>query len=472
MSHSDHDFRLLIGGALRDSDLQLDVVNPSTEQVFARCPRTTPGQLDEAVAAARDAFATWSRLPWSERAGVLRRIADAVEANKDEMAAIVTREQGKPLAQARMEVDRAAAMCRSLAGFEQPFDVVQDDAAGRVEVHRKPLGVVGAIVPWNVPFMQAVYKIAPTILVGNTLVLKAAPTTPLSALRLGEIIRDLVPAGVVNIVSDGGDIGPRLVAHPGVAMISFTGSTATGKAVMAAAATTLKRVSLELGGNDAAVVLDDVDVKAAASKIFRFAFFNSGQVCVSIKRIYVQAGVYDAMCDELAALARAARTGDGMDPATEYGPLQNRPQYNAAKRYLELAHEHGRVIAGGALRDGPGFFVPPTVVRDIREGNPLVDEETFGPVRSVLRFDSVDEVVARVNASPYGLGASVWSRDVERARGIAERIEAGIVWINQHLVAGAHVPIGGAKQSGIGVEFGKEGLAELTRVHVVSIAKN
>jgi acyl-CoA reductase-like NAD-dependent aldehyde dehydrogenase len=276
---------------------------------------------------------------------------------------------------------------------------------------------------------------------------------------------------VVNIVSDGGDIGPLLVAHREVSMVSFTGSTATGKAVMASAAQQLKRVTLELGGNDAAVVLDDVDVAAVAPKIFRFAFFNSGQVCVSIKRIYVQAGVYDAMCDALAALAQKARVGDGLLPETEFGPLQNRRQYEATQGYLELAHRHGKVIAGGKAPEGPGFFVPPTVVRDIREGNPLVDEETFGPVRSVLRFDSVDEVLARVNATPYGLGSSVWSRDLARAEDIAGRIEAGIVWINQHLVAGPHVPIAGAKQSGIGVESGLDGLKELTRIHVVSRAK-
>lgn len=471
MTETTHEFRLLIGGSLRDSPERLPVIDPATGAVFADCPRTTPELLDQAVASARQAFAAWSRRPWADRVAALARIADALEANCDELARILTREQGKPLAQSRLEVDRSVVLCRALGRLEPQIDVVQDDALARVEVHRVPLGVVAAIVPWNVPLMQAVYKIAPAILMGNTIVLKTAPTTPLTGLLVGELLRDIVPAGVVNIVSDGGDIGPLLVAHPDVSLVSFTGSTATGKKVMAGAAATLKRVTLELGGNDAAVVLDDVDVKAVAPKLFRFAFFNGGQVCVSIKRIYAQAGIYDALCDELAALARAARVGPGSDPATEIGPLQNWRQYEAAKHYLTLAHQHGRVIAGGVAPEGPGYFIAPTIVRDITEGNPLIDEETFGPVRSVLRFSTVDEAVARANASRYGLGASVWSADTERARAIAGRIEAGVVWVNQHIAAGAHVPIAGAKQSGIGAELGKEGLAELTRLQVISIAK-
>ncbi len=462
--------RLLIDGQLRDSQLSLEVVNPATGQVFTACARTTPALLDEAVAAARRAFGAWSGRPWAERAALLLRMADVIERHGEHLAHTLTTEQGKPLAQAHMEVDRSAAMCRAMSRYSLPVEVLQDDATQHVALHRKPLGVVAAIVPWNVPLMQAVYKIAPAILVGNTVVLKAAPTTPLTALLLGELLADLLPPGVVNIISDGGDIGPLLVAHRDVALVSFTGSTATGRAVMAMAAQQLKRVTLELGGNDAAVVFDDVDVAEVAPKIFRFAFFNSGQVCVSIKRIYVQAGVYDAMCDALAALARKARVGDGLLPGTEFGPLQNRRQYEATKGYLELAHRHGKVIAGGIAPAGHGFFVPPTLVRDICEGNALVDEETFGPVRSVLRFDSASEVLARVNATPYGLGASVWSRDAAKAQEMADRIESGIVWINQHLVAGAHVPIAGAKQSGIGVESGLDGLKELTRIHVISRA--
>lgn len=467
--HNDH--RLLIGGRRRDAPTRLQVVDPATGEVFADCPRTSPELLAEAVACARDAFGSWSRRPLAERAAVLARAADAIEARGADIAALLTREQGKPLAQSRMEVDRAVAMCRQIGQYVPAVEVLQDDALGRVELHRKPLGVVGAIVPWNVPVMQAVYKIAPALAMGNTVVLKTAPTTPLATLLVGEILRETVPPGTVNIVSDGGDIGPLLVAHPDVALLSFTGSTATGQRVMAGAAATLKRVTLELGGNDAAVVLDDVDVAAVAPRLFRFAFFNAGQVCVSIKRIYAQAGVHDALCEALAALARSARVGPGDDPASEIGPLQNRRQYDATLQYLDLAHRHGRVIAGGAALPGPGYFVAPTVVRDIREGNSLVDEESFGPVRSVLRFDSVDDAIARVNASRYGLGGSVWSRDTERATALAHRIESGLVWVNQHIVAGVHVPIAGAKQSGLGVENGRDGLAELSRLQVISIAR-
>jgi len=456
---------------LRDSAERLSVVNPSTGAVFADCPLTTAAMLGEAVAAARAAFVAWSASSFAQRLTCLASMADAIEARSADLVELLTLETGKPLAQSRMEVDRAVAMCRAMGSFEPRVAVVQDDALAHVEVHRRPLGVVAAIVPWNVPVMQVVNKIVPAIAMGNTIVVKAAPSTPLAALLIGEIICDLLPPGVVNIVSDAGDIGPLLVAHRDVALVSFTGSTATGKQVMAGAAQTLKRITLELGGNDAAVVLDDVDVKAVAAKLFRFAFFNCGQVCVSVKRIYAHTRIHDALCDELAALARAARVGPGSDPASEIGPLQNLRQYEATQRYLELAHRHGVVIAGGHVLPGPGYFVAPTIVRDISEGNPLIDEETFGPVRSVLRFSTVDEVIARVNAGCYGLGASVWSPDLARAHAVATRVEAGIVWINQHLAAGAHVPIAGLKQSGMGVEFGQEGLAELTRIHVISAAK-
>lgn len=464
-------FKLLIDGKFVESPMTMEVVNPANEKVIATCPRATPELLDQAVGAAKRAFTKWRDTPLSDRAGVLRKLGERIDVRTEEIAQILTLEQGKPIATARAEVGYAAIFCRYFADLTFEPEVIQDDAAQRVEVHRKPLGVVGAIVPWNFPFLQAVYKTAPALLTGNTVVLKPAPTTPLTGLFVGELLQDLVPAGVVNVVTDGGDIGPLLTAHPDIAKVSFTGSTAVGKSVMASAASTLKRLTLELGGNDAAIVLDDVDVKEIAPKIFSGAFFNSGQVCIAIKRIYVHDSVYDRMCEELARLANEAKLGDGMEPATEFGPMQNKTQFERTKGYIESAKRYGRVIAGGETY-GPGYFVRPTIVRDISEGNPLVDEETFGPVRSVLRFKTVDEVLERANNTGYGLGGSVWSKDVSKAAAIAGRMECGTAWVNQHLGFGPHIPFGGVKQSGVGIEFSPEGVKEFTCIHVVSIAKS
>ena len=464
------EFKLLIDGQLVDGEETLEVINPATEAVLCTCPRATAKLLNQAVAAAKRAYPAWRDTPAAARADVLRKLADRIDQHLEEIAEALTLEQGKPIATARGEVGYAAVFCRHFADMKFEPQIVQDDAAQRVEVHRKPLGVVAAIVPWNFPFLQATYKTAPAILTGNTVVLKPAPTTPLTSLFLGELIKDLVPRGVVNVLTDAGDIGPLLTAHPDIAKISFTGSTAVGKAVMSSAAGTLKRVTLELGGNDAAIVLDDVDVKEAAPKIFGGAFFNSGQVCISIKRIYVHESIYDRMCDELATLADEAKVGDGLDPATEYGPLQNLSQFNRAKGYIEAAKKYGKIIAGGETY-GPGYFVRPTIVRDIAEGNSLVDEETFGPVRPVLKFKTVEEVLERANNTGFGLGGSVWSKNVDKASTIAARMECGTAWVNQHLGFGPHIPFGGIKQSGIGVEFGAEGVKEFTSVHVISIAK-
>lgn len=464
-------FRLLIDGRLIETAQSFAVINPANEQVIAQCPRATPEHLEQAVQAAKRAYPAWSGMPAAKRGSVLFLLADALERNQQRIAELLTLEQGKPIATAQAEVGYAIFFCRYFADTRLEPEIVQDDAGLYVEVHRKPLGVVAGIVPWNFPVLQAVYKMAPALITGNTFVLKPAPTTPLTSLLLAELLSDIVPPGVVNVLSDAGDLGPLLTAHPDVAKVTFTGSTMVGKAVMASAAPSLKRLTLELGGNDAAIVLDDVNVKEVAPKIFNGAFFNSGQACISIKRIYVHRSIYDEMCDELARIAVATRLGNGLDPASELGPLQNKKQFDETKRYVDLAHTYGTVIAGGEVVDGPGYFVRPTIVRDITEGNPLVDEETFGPVRSVLRYDTIDEAVQRANNTAYGLGGSVWGADVAKATEVAARLECGTVWVNQHLHFGPHIPFGGIKQSGLGVEFGKDGVHEFTEVRVISIAK-
>ena len=464
-------YQLLIDGQLVAGASSMDVINPANETVLAQCPLASIEQLEQAVAAANRAFPGWSQTPLAERKAKLVEVADAIKANAERVTQVLTGEQGKPLEQAAAEVGFAEIFCRHFAAQELPSEVLIEDANQRVEIHRKPLGVVAGIMPWNFPFLIAVYKLAPALLAGNTLILKPAPTTPLTALMLGEIVKDILPPGVLNIIADNNDLGAALTKHPKIAKISFTGSTPTGKAIMASAAGTLKRLTLELGGNDAAIVLDDADPKKIAAGIFGSAFLNSGQVCIALKRLYVHDSIYDALCDEIAAMAKAAVVGDGMDAGTQFGPVQNKAQFDKVCHYVDSAKQTGKIIAGGDIPDRPGYFVPLTVVRDIEDGTPLVDEEPFGPVLPIIKYHDLEDVIARANRSPYGLGGSVWSSNMERAHQVASRIDSGTVWINQHCAFGPHIPFPPAKESGVGVEWGKEGLEEFTAMQVININK-
>jgi acyl-CoA reductase-like NAD-dependent aldehyde dehydrogenase len=461
-------FTMLIGGKLVAGASEMDVVNPATGAPFAKAPRADRVQLDQAVAAAKAAFPGWSKTPIAERRKVLHAIADVVAANTEELAQILTQEQGKPLAHSRFEAARTADAFRFVAGFDlEP--TVDEQPTKKVEVERRPLGVVGAIVPWNFPLVLMAAKVPYALLAGNTVVLKPAPTTPLATLRLCELIKDVVPAGVLNIITEAGDLGEALTSHPDVQKISFTGSTATGRKVMASAAPTLKGLTLELGGNDAAIVLDDVDVAATAPKLFAGAFRNSGQICAAIKRLYVPDSIYEPMCEALVSIARKAVVGDGMDEKTEIGPLQNKAQYERICGFLDEAEKDGKVLTGGRLQ-GPGYFVQPTIVADITDGARLVDEEQFGPILPVIRYSDAEDALARANASPYGLGGSVWSSDMARARDVAGRMDTGTVWINKHAEMHPAVPFAGSKQSGVGVEMSHEGLAEFTQIRVINAA--
>jgi acyl-CoA reductase-like NAD-dependent aldehyde dehydrogenase len=349
--------------------------------------------------------------------------------------------------------------------------IIEDSEGKKVEAHRRPLGVIGAIVPWNFPMILMAFKLPPALLAGNTVVLKPAPTTPLTSLKLGELIKDILPAGVVNIVADENDLGAPLTAHPDVRKISFTGSTATGQKVMAGAAGLLKRITLELGGNDAGIVLDDVNPKEAAPKLFQSAFQNSGQVCIAMKRLYVHEKIYDEMCNELAAIANNTIIGDGLKQGTQLGPLQNKMQFEKVKELIEDAKKTGKVIAGGDVPEEKGYFIRPTIVRDISDGTRLVDEEQFGPVLPVIKYSDPEDAVARANASPYGLGGSIWSNDKNKAYELATKLDSGSVWINKHADLAPNIPFGGARLSGIGSELGEEGLAEFTQLKIINIAK-
>jgi acyl-CoA reductase-like NAD-dependent aldehyde dehydrogenase len=464
-------FHLLIDGRLTPGATTMEVINPATGKVFATCPRADARQLAAAVKAAKAAFPAWARLGIEGRRARLMRIADSLEARLGEFAALLTAEQGKPLAEATGEMAGSVMMIRLLGAMDLPSKVLKEDAKEKIVEHRTPLGVVAAITPWNFPMILLAVKVTPALLAGNTVVAKPAPTTPLASLRFVELCNEHLPAGVVNIITDQNDLGSLLTSHPDVAKVSFTGSTVTGKKVMASAASSLKRITLELGGNDAAIILDDVDVKSVAPKIFAYATANAGQVCLAIKRVYVHESQYDAMCDEMAALAKSAVVGDGMKPNTQIGPLQNQMQYEKVKGLIADARREGKIIAGGEIPDGPGYFIPPTVVRDIPDDARLVREEQFGPVIPLLKYRTLDEAVARVNDSTYGLGGSVWSADPERAYQVALRIDSGTVWVNSHLNCYPDVPAGGAKQSGLGAELGMEGLEHYTQAHVVYVTR-
>lgn len=465
-------FKLLIGGQLVDGATTMEVINPATGQVLVQCPRASAAQAHQAIAAAKAAFPAWSSKSWSERRALVLTLADAIDAAADELSPLLTQEQGKPRFGADFEVHESARILRTFAGMELTDKVLHEDAQGRAIETRAPLGVVAAITPWNFPIILLMNKLGPGLMTGNTFVLKPAPTTPLTTLRLGEICARLLPPGVVNTITDQNDLGPLLTQHSDVAKVAFTGSTATGRKVMASGAETLKRLTLELGGNDAAIVLEDADPIATAQKIFNGAMFNSGQICAAIKRVYVADSLYDAVCGELARLARESVVGDGMDPATTVGPIQNKMQFEKVKGYLEDAKARGKIIAGGAPLDRPGYFIPPTIVRDIPDDARLVREEQFGPVLPVMRFRDLEDALARANDSEYGLCGSVWSGNTARACDVARRLNSGTVWVNKTLEINPSYPFRGAKQSGIGAELGHAGLEEYTQAKVINIAQD
>ena len=464
-------YNLLINGEMVAGTSTMPVLNPATEEVLTDCPRSSEEQLNQAVQAAKNAFSSWSQTQIQERKEIVLKIADIVEANAQELAQILTEEQGKPIGDATGEVYGMAAFCRYFASLDLPVRLIEDSDGRKVEAHRTPLGVVGAIVPWNFPLILLAFKLPPALIAGNTIVIKPAPTTPLSTLRVAELIKDVAPPGVINVITDLNDLGAALTAHPDVRKISFTGSTATGAKVMAGAAGLLKRITLELGGNDAGIVLNDVDPKEAAPKLFNSAFQNTGQVCIAMKRLYVHEDIYDEMCDELATLANETVIGNGLEQGTKLGPLNNKMQFDKVKALIEEAKTDGNVIAGGEVPDQPGYFIRPTIVRDIEEGSRLVDEEQFGPVLPVMKFSDEEDAVQRANATQWGLGGSVWSSDLDKAYALAEKMEAGTIWINKHSELDPTIPFGGSNQSGLGKELGAEGLEEFTQLKIINMAK-
>ncbi|HEY2708528.1 MAG TPA: aldehyde dehydrogenase family protein [Caulobacteraceae bacterium] len=457
------DYTLTINGKAARSERAFGVINPATEEAFAEAPQASREQLEEAVAAARAAFGPWSRMPAGERQRLVSLIGDRIEAHAEDFMRLLTLEQGKARAGAEWEVGGSAIWCREIAKQSLESRVVEESADRTVETRRVPLGVVGAITPWNFPLLLAVWKTAPALVAGNTIILKPSPYTPLCTLKYGEILRDLLPPGVVNILSGDNELGAWMTKHPGINKISFTGSSATGRKIMESASVNLKRITLELGGNDPAIVLPDVDVEATAKEVFWGAFQNSAQFCVAAKRVYVHDDIYDVFSKALVDFAKTIKVGDGAEQGTDLGPINNRMQYDKLRDLLSDAKANNlKFLLGGDIPDRKGFFVPVTIIDNPPDDSRVVVEEAFGPVLPLLRFREIDDVVARANDTDYGLAASVWSADPKLAREVAEQLESGTVWINEIHSFSPHVAFGGHKQSGIGIENSLEGLAEYT----------
>jgi acyl-CoA reductase-like NAD-dependent aldehyde dehydrogenase len=466
------DFVMTVGGDTIPTGASFGVKNPATGEVFAQAPECSKEQLDAAFDAAAKAARDWKSDEAARRAALLK-VADVLLASTAELAPILTSEQGKPLGDAGIEVFAAAIWCQYFANLETPPQVIQDDAEAFVEVARRPLGVVAAITPWNFPLTLAFWKIAPALLAGNTMVLKPSPFTPLSTLKVGELLRDALPPGVLNVVSGGDDLGAWMTGHPTPRKISFTGSIETGKKVAASAAPDLKRVTLELGGNDPAIVLDDADPATVAKAIFAGAFNNNGQVCSAIKRVYVPEALYDDVVEGLASYARAIKVGDGTEPDSKLGPINNEPQYERVKELVADAISQGaRAVTGGKAMDGPGYFFEPTILAGLADGTRIVDEEQFGPALPVISYRDLGDAIDRANATHFGLSGSVWSADPDRASAVAAQLECGTAWVNTHLALSPQQPFGGFKWSGVGVENGPWGLAEFTEFQVVHRSKS
>ncbi|AUX68210.1 aldehyde dehydrogenase [Porphyrobacter sp. HT-58-2] len=470
--HFDRDFRMAIGSALAPGAGTMAVIDPATATPFAEAPEASPADLDRAISAARAAFPGWAATPYAERAASIAALADAVERHADDFAPLLTREQGKPLAEARREVMGLATWLRAAAGMALPVTVHEDIPARYCETRHVPIGVVAAIAPWNYPLLLAAFKLGPALVTGNCVVLKPSPFTPLTSLKLGELAQSILPPGVLNVVSGGDALGPWLTAHPGIDKIAFTGSTATGKRVMASAADTLKRITLELGGNDPAIVMHDIDPAMLAPALFWAAFGNAGQVCLATKRLYVHAAVYDEVRDALVAYAAGVTMGSGIAPGTQIGPINNRVQHDRLIALIEDCRTHGyRFACGGEVPDGPGYFLAPTIIDNPPESARIVQDEQFGPILPMMSFTDYDDAVHRANSGPYGLGASIWAGDPDAAWALGQRIASGNVWVNESRPLSPLVPFAGHGHSGFGVENGIEGLLEYTLPRTSSICR-
>lgn len=438
------------------------VEDPAVLTPIAEAPITTPQALDDAVASAAAALGSWAS-DLTARRNALKRCAALLATNLEEFAILLSREQGKPLLAATRELLSAKGYLEYFAEKSAHQEIIRSDPGRTVVAVSAPVGVVGIIVPWNFPIVLLMMKLGPALWAGNTVVVKPAPTTPLTTLAIANLFADCLPPGVLNTVTGGTDVGASLVSHAGVAKISFTGSTPTGKKIMASAAQTLKRLTLELGGNDAAIVLADADIDASVPLLFERSFMNAGQVCCAVKRLFVHRSLYEPLVEKMASIAKTWRVGPGLTDGVQMGPLHNRQQFDHVKALLDDAvATGGRIVTGGTKPDEwAGHFLRPAIVVDVSDSSRLVREEQFGPALPILTFDDEDEAVSRANASEFGLGGSVWSTNIGRATALVRRLEAVNLFVNQHATPpDPAIPFGGMKSSGFGYEFGEWGLDE------------
>ncbi|NLS09252.1 aldehyde dehydrogenase family protein [Nesterenkonia sp. MY13] len=449
-----------------------EIFDPATGELVGRAPEATAEELEDAVARAKAAQPGWAARSDQDRSKALHAAADAIETNAEQLAHLLSREQGKPLngPNARFEVGACVSWLRATAEFSLEPETLVDDDSGKAVLHWRPLGVVGAIGPWNWPMMISIWQIAPSLRQGNTVVIKPSGYTPLSVLALVDVLNSALPADVLIAVPGRGDLGEKLTKHSDIAKIMFTGSTATGKHIIKNAADTVKRMTMELGGNDAGIVLDDADPKALAEDLFWGAFINTGQTCAALKRLYVPESLYEEVCESLVEVAKNMPMGVGLEEQNVLGPLQNKSQWEIVDRLVKAAKDSGaRVLIGGDPEEGAtGYFYPTTLVADIDPENPLVVEEQFGPALPIVKYTDLEQAIEWSNTLNVGLGSSVWSSNPERAEEVASRLVAGSTWINKHGAIDPRVPFGGARESGFGVEFGTHGLKEVSQPHVIS----
>lgn len=450
-----------------------EVFDPATGELIGHAPVEGIPELETAIDRAAQAQKDWAALPDEKRSSYLHAAADAIDENAAALAELLSREQGKPLngPNARFEVGGCSAWLRAAADTPRPHEVIVDDETAHAEMHYRPIGVVGAISPWNWPMMIAIWQYAPALRMGNTVVAKPAETTTLSGLALVHVMNRVLPEGILNIVAGPGrTVGDALTRSPRVGKIMFTGSTPVGKRIIEASAGNVTRLTMELGGNDAGIVLPDVNPEEIAEGLFWGAFINTGQTCAALKRLYVHDSIYDKVVQHLTDFAKTIPMGVGLDENNVLGPLQNRAQFETVDLLVEAAKAGGAKIelGGNPDRDATGNFYPTTIVSNIANDNPLVSEEQFGPALPVIRYSTIEEAIKLANDSEYGLGASVWTNDRTKANQIAAQLQAGTVWINQHGTLHPMVPFGGAKQSGYGREFGVEGLKAVAEPQIVN----
>jgi acyl-CoA reductase-like NAD-dependent aldehyde dehydrogenase len=467
------DYSMTIDGVAARAPSTFPTYNPATRSAIAQVPDATQSQLDVAIRSARQASQSWRSSSQAQRSDALNAIADVLQENAAAFMALLTKEQGKPHAGAEWEILGSVYWLREIAKQSLPDEVIEDTADRRVITQFTPLGVVGGITPWNFPILLAVWKIAPALAAGNTIIIKPSPFTPLCTLKLGELCRSILPPGVFSVITGGDELGKWMTGHPGIDKIAFTGHTETGKHVMRSAATNLKRITLELGGNDPAIVLPDVDAKAIAPQLFWAAFQNNAQFCNATKRLYVHEDVYDEVLRELVAFAKTQKVGDGALADTALGPIQNAPQYEKMTEYFDDCTKNGYKFAVGGTIDksAKGWFVPVTLVDNPPENSRIVAEEPFGPILPVLKWRDEADVIRRANDTVYGLGASVWGSDLNAVQRIGSRLDAGTVWLNEVHQYAPGQAFGGHKQSGIGCENSLHGLMEYTNWRTITLNK-